>query len=213
MQQLIDAGAIPIGKTNLDQFATGLNGTRSPHGPCHNAFDFDYISGGSSAGSSVSVAKGLATFSLGTDTAGSGRVPACFNNLVGLKPTRGLLSASGLVPACRSLDCISIFALNSDDANSVLACAEGFDSRDGYSRANPFNNQNRQYGRRGGALKIGVLTEEHLQFFGDQAYAATYAATLEKLAATGIELVTIDYTPFNEAALLLLRCLLLVAAL
>ncbi|MGB3597865.1 allophanate hydrolase [Pseudomonas neustonica] len=203
VQQLIDAGAIPIGKTNLDQFATGLNGTRSPHGPCHNAFDFDYISGGSSAGSSVSVAKGLATFSLGTDTAGSGRVPACFNNLVGLKPTRGLLSASGLVPACRSLDCISIFALNSDDANSVLACAEGFDSRDGYSRANPFNNQNRQYGRRGGALKIGVLTEEHLQFFGDQAYAATYAATLEKLAATGIELVTIDYTPFNEAALLL----------
>lgn len=203
VQQLIDAGAIPVGKTNLDQFATGLNGTRSPHGACHNAFDFDYISGGSSAGSSVSVAKGLASFSLGTDTAGSGRVPACFNNLVGLKPTRGLLSASGLVPACRSLDCISIFALNSDDANSVLACAEGFDSKDGYSRANPFNNQNRQYGLRKGALKVGVLAPEHLQFFGDDAYASAYAATLEKLSSDGIELITIDYTPFNEAALLL----------
>ena len=203
VQQLIDAGAIPIGKTNLDQFATGLNGTRSPHGACHNAFDFDYISGGSSAGSSVSVAKGLASFSLGTDTAGSGRVPAGFNNLVGLKPTRGLLSASGLVPACRSLDCISIFALNSDDANSVLACAEGFDSKDGYSRANPFNNQNRQYGLRNGTLKVGVLAAEHLQFFGDDAYAAAYAETLEKLSADGVELITIDYTPFNEAALLL----------
>jgi len=203
VQQLIDAGAIPVGKTNLDQFATGLNGTRSPHGPCHNAFDFDYISGGSSAGSSVSVAKGLATFSLGTDTAGSGRVPACFNNLVGLKPTRGLLSASGLVPACRSLDCISIFALNSDDANNVLASAEGVDQRDGYSRANPFNNQNRQYGLRKGALKIGVLAPEQLKFFGDDAYAAAYTATLERLSADAIELITIDYTPFNEAALLL----------
>ncbi len=203
VQQLIDAGALPVGKTNLDQFATGLNGTRSPHGPCHNAFDFDYISGGSSAGSAVSVAKGLASFSLGTDTAGSGRVPACFNNLVGLKPTRGLLSASGLVPACRSLDCISIFALNSDDANSVLASAEGFDPRDGYSRANPFDNQPRHYGLRSGALKIGVLPAEQLQFFGDEQYAAAYATTLEQLRGDDIELITIDYTPFNEAALLL----------
>jgi len=203
VQQLIDAGALPVGKTNLDQFATGLNGTRSPHGACHNAFDFDYISGGSSAGSAVSVAKGLASFSLGTDTAGSGRVPACFNNLVGLKPTRGLLSASGLVPACRSLDCISIFALNSDDANSVLASAEGFDPRDCYSRANPFDNQPRHYGLRSGPLKIGVLPAEQLQFFGDEQYAAAYATTLEQLRGDDIELITIDYTPFNEAALLL----------
>ncbi|MEH6564074.1 MAG: allophanate hydrolase [Halopseudomonas sp.] len=203
VQQLIDAGAIPVGKTNLDQFATGLNGTRSPHGACHNAFDFDYISGGSSAGSAVSVAKGLASFSLGTDTAGSGRVPACFNNLVGLKPTRGLLSASGLVPACRSLDCISIFALNSDDANSVLTSAEGFDAQDGYSRANSFDNQTRHYGLRSGPLKIGVLPAEQLQFFGDEQYAAAYTATLEQLRGDDIELVSIDYTPFNEAALLL----------
>ena len=123
VSQLIDAGAIPVGKTNLDQFATGLNGTRSPFGACHNSFNADYISGGSSSGSSVAVALGLATFSLGTDTAGSGRVPACFNNLIGLKPSVGLLSATGLVPACRSLDTISIFAYNADDANSVFAVA------------------------------------------------------------------------------------------
>ena len=110
VQKLIDAGAIAMGKTNLDQFATGLNGTRSPYGACRNAFAPDYISGGSSAGSAVAVALGLASFSLGTDTAGSGRVPAAFNNLVGLKPTCGLLSTSGVVPACRSLDSVSIFA-------------------------------------------------------------------------------------------------------
>lgn len=203
VQQLIDAGAIPVGKTNLDQFATGLNGTRSPHGPCRNAFDPDYISGGSSAGSAVSVALGLASFSLGTDTAGSGRVPACFNNLVGLKPTRGLLSASGLVPACRSLDCISIFALDTDDANSVLACAEGFDARDGYSRHNPFANSSRHYGCRDGQLKVGIIPPAQLKFFGDEAYEKAYGLTLERLAELGLEFVEIDYEPFNEAALLL----------
>jgi allophanate hydrolase len=111
VQQLIDAGAIPVGKTNLDQFATGLVGTRSPYGACQNSFDSAYISGGSSSGSAVSVALGMVSFSLGTDTAGSGRVPASFNNLVGLKPSCGLLSTSGVVPACRTLDCVSIFAL------------------------------------------------------------------------------------------------------
>src|SRR4051794_36211926 len=114
VQSLIDAGAIPIGKTNMDQFATGLVGTRSPHGACSSVFDPLYISGGSSSGSAVAVASGLASFSLGTDTAGSGRVPAAFNGLVGLKPTRGVLSARGVVPACRSLDCVSILALTSD---------------------------------------------------------------------------------------------------
>jgi len=203
VQQLIDAGAIPLGKTNLDQFATGLNGTRSPWGACRNAFDPDYISGGSSSGSAVSVALGLASFSLGTDTAGSGRVPACFNNLVGVKPTRGLLSASGLVPACRSLDCISIFALNSDDANQVLSHAEGVDASDGYSRANPYPNKARHYGRREGPLRLGVIPAAQLRFFGDQGYAEAYANTLETLAAHGITLVEIDYAPFDEAARLL----------
>lgn len=203
VQQLTDAGAIPVGKANLDQFATGLNGTRSPYGACRNAFDPKYISGGSSSGSAVAVALGLASFSLGTDTAGSGRVPACFNNLVGVKPTRGLLSASGLVPACRSLDCISIFALDSDDANRVLTCAEGFDARDGFSRANTFDNSARQYGLRSGPLKIGVLPDDQLKFFGDEGYEQAYGDTLEALSGAGIELISIDYTPFDEAARLL----------
>ena len=121
VQKLIDAGAIPIGKTNLDQFATGLVGTRTPYGAVGNSFNADYISGGSSAGSAVSVALGLASFSLGTDTAGSGRVPAAFNNIVGHKPSCGLLSTQGVVPACRSLDCVSIFAMTAHDAATVLA--------------------------------------------------------------------------------------------
>jgi len=203
VQQLLDAGAIPVGKTNLDQFATGLNGTRSPHGPCRNSFDANYISGGSSSGSAVAVALGLATFSLGTDTAGSGRVPACFNNLVGLKPTRGLLSATGMVPACRSLDCISIFTYNADDANAVLACAEGEDNTDGYSRANPFDNGSRSYGRRGGQLRVGVIPPAQLQFFGDGNYQQAYADTLASLECEDFELIEIDYTPFDEAARLL----------
>jgi len=204
VQQLLAAGAIPVGKTNLDQFATGLNGTRSPYGPCHNAFDPDSISGGSSSGSAVAVALGLASFSLGTDTAGSGRVPACFNNLVGVKPTRGLLSSSGLVPACRSLDCISVFALETDDANRVLASAEGFDPRDGGSRRNPFANLARHYGLRAGPLKVGILAEDQLDFFGDADYQAAYTQTLATLAASPeIALVPVDYQPFDEAARLL----------
>ena len=135
VQQLIAAGAVPVGKTNLDQFATGLNGTRSPYGACRNAFRPDFISGGSSAGSAVSVALGWASFSLGTDTAGSGRVPASFNNLVGLKPTLGLLSASGVVPACRTVDTISVFAGTAADAQAVLAVAAVHDPADAYSRA------------------------------------------------------------------------------
>jgi allophanate hydrolase len=203
VQQLIEAGAIPVGKTNLDQFATGLNGTRSPWGPCRNAFNPDYISGGSSSGSAVAVALGLATFSLGTDTAGSGRVPACFNNLVGVKPTRGLLSTSGLVPACRSLDCISIMALNSSDANQVLACAEGYDATDGYSRHNSYDNQSRHFGVRQGPLRIGIIPAEQLKFFGDEAYARAYQETLQQLQAAGMDLVEIDYQPFDETARLL----------
>src|SRR3984957_1299886 len=126
--RLEEAGAILIGKTNLDQFATGLVGCRSPYGVPRNPFDARFIPGGSSSGSAVAVAAGLVSFALGTDTAGSGRVPAAFNNVVGLKPTRGLISAAGVVPACRSLDCVSIFALTCEDAAAVLRVATGFDS-------------------------------------------------------------------------------------
>src|SRR5574343_1719346 len=135
VQKLIAAGAIPVGKTNLDQFATGLNGTRSPYGAPRCVFNADYISGGSSSGSAVAVARGWVSFSLGTDTAGSGRVPASFNNLVGLKPTLGLLSATGVVPACRSVDTVSIFALTAADAQAVLAVAAVPDEADAFSRA------------------------------------------------------------------------------
>ena len=204
VQQLIDAGAIPVGKTNLDQFATGLNGTRSPFGACKNSFNSAYISGGSSSGSSVAVALGLASFSLGTDTAGSGRVPACFNNLIGLKPSRGLLSATGLVPACRSLDCITVFAYDVDDANQVLAIAEGYDASDAYSRPNPFQNQSRYFGERTGSLKVGVIPESQLKFFGDEAYAKAYQATLNQLTEQQeIDWIEIDYAPFDEVAKLL----------
>jgi allophanate hydrolase len=134
VDRLIAAGAIPIGKTNLDQFATGLVGTRSPYGACGNSFDPAYISGGSSSGSAIAVAMGLVSFSLGTDTAGSGRVPAAFNNIVGLKATCGALSTCGVVPACRSLDCVSIFALTADDAARVYGVAAVFDPEDSYSR-------------------------------------------------------------------------------
>jgi allophanate hydrolase len=203
VEQLIAAGAIPVGKSNLDQFATGLNGTRSPWGACKNAFDPQLISGGSSSGSAVALALGLASFSLGTDTAGSGRVPACFNNLVGLKPSRGVLSTRGVVPACRSLDCVSIFAFNTDDADLVLSVAEGEDEEDGYSRANPYQNQRRSYGEREGVLKLGVIPEGQLKFFDDNDYEQAYFETLEQLKSHGFELVEIDYAPFDEAAKLL----------
>lgn len=203
VDQLIQAGAIPVGKTNLDQFATGLVGSRSPYGACRNAFDANYISGGSSAGSAVSVALGLASFSLGSDTAGSGRVPAAFNNLVGVKPTRGLLSATGMVPACQSLDCMTIFALNCDDAAELLTLAEGTDSRDPYSRPNPFNNHHAHYGTWGETLRVGVVADDQLRFFGDGQYAAAYERSLSHLHDTGVETVSIDYRIFDEAARLL----------
>ncbi len=201
--RLIDAGAIPVGKTNLDQFATGLNGTRSPFGACRNSFDPQYISGGSSSGSAVAVAKGLACFSLGTDTAGSGRVPACLNNLVGTKPTLGLLSSTGLIPACRSIDTISIFTFNAEDANCVLSVAEGFDAEDAYSRSNPFDNTARHYGLAPTKLTLGVIREDQLAFFGDEAYQRAYESTLSTLHHAGFTLREIDYSPFMEAARLL----------
>ncbi len=205
VEQLLAAGCIPLGKTNMDQFATGLVGTRSPQpwGPCRNAFDDEYIAGGSSSGSAVAVALGLASFALGTDTAGSGRVPAAMNNIVGLKPTLGLLSCHGVVPACRSLDTVSIFALTPDDCARVFEQAAGFDEADPYSRANPFANGPRARGVAAGNLQLGVPAPQQLEFFGDTQSQRVFAAALERWQALGATLVEVDYEPFLEAASLL----------
>jgi allophanate hydrolase len=200
VQRLIAAGAIPMGKTNLDQFATGLNGTRTPHGACRNAYDPDYVSGGSSSGSAVSVALGQVSFSLGTDTAGSGRVPAAFNNLVGVKPTRGWLSTRGVLPACRSLDCVSIFALNSSDAATVLSVAANYDAEDEYSRHR--NCHDFDFGH-AESFRYGVPRAEQLQFFGNTQAAALFEQSRAKLCALGGIEVKIDFAPFLESARLL----------
>lgn len=199
VQQLIDAGAVPVGKTNLDQFATGLNGTRSPFGACRNAFDPAFISGGSSSGSAVAVALGWVAFSLGTDTAGSGRVPASFNNLVGLKPSLGLLSASGVVPACRSAETVSVFALTAADAQAVLAVAAVPDPADAYSRAAaPFG-----VDFAAGPFRFGVPRPQDLEFFGDSAAAALFVASVDRLQALGGTAIEVDLSPFLEVAGLL----------
>jgi allophanate hydrolase len=198
VQKLIDAGAIPIGKTNLDQFATGLVGARSPYGAGRNAFNSEYISGGSSAGSAVSVALGMASFSLGTDTAGSGRVPAAFNNLVGHKPTCGLLSTKGVLPACKTLDCVSIFALSAQDAAQVLAVAKGYDIKDAYSR----NVQNGQPNL-GASFNFGVPQKDQLAFFGNLDTPQLFEQAIQRLTALGGKQVTIDFGPFLDTARLL----------
>ncbi len=198
VQRLIDAGAIPIGKTNLDQFATGLVGTRSPYGACRNAFDGNYISGGSSSGSAVAVAMGLVSFSLGTDTAGSGRVPAAFNNLIGLKPTRGLLSTTGVIPACRSLDCVSIFALSSADAARVFEIVQNFDTADPYARR---THTRPQFPQR--QFRFGVPTAPSLEFFGNTEYEQLFHATVARIEELGGLRIEIDFQPFLQTARLL----------
>ena len=198
---LIAAGAILIGKTNMDQFATGLVGTRSPHGACTNAIDPAYVSGGSSSGSAVAVAKGLVSFALGTDTAGSGRVPAAFNNIVGLKPTRGALSIRGVVPACRSLDCVSIFALDVADAADVLQVAAAFDRDDPFSRRQPAPSGQGAIAPPG--ARIGVPASGDLNFFGNSEAERLFAAAVERAAGLGAEIVEIDFAPFLETARLL----------
>ena len=196
VERLENAGAICIGKTNMDQFATGLVGTRSPYGACVNPFDARYISGGSSSGSAVAVALGHVSFALGTDTAGSGRVPAGFCNIAGLKPTKGSIGMSGVLPACRSLDCLSIFALTVDDAAAVLDAASGHDARDPYSRSSlPVPTA--------GGNRCGVPRAADLEFFGDSAARGAYDRALETLKSLGAELVEIDYAPFAETARLL----------
>jgi allophanate hydrolase len=201
VKRLEDAGAILIGKTNMDQFATGLVGTRSPFGACSCVFDERYISGGSSAGSAVAVAKNLVTFSLGTDTAGSGRVPAAFNNLIGVKPTRGLVSTKGVVPACRTLDCVSIFARTGREVHAVWCVAQGFDPNDSFSRtpgpgedAVPWLNV---------PFRFGVPPKEQREFFGDVEAAALYEDALRKIQQLGGEKVEIDFSVFRNAADLL----------
>ncbi|MBO1041171.1 allophanate hydrolase [Brucella pituitosa] len=198
VEKLISAGAIPLGKTNLDQFATGLNGTRSPYGIPSCVFDKRYISGGSSSGSAVAVAQKLVAFSLGTDTAGSGRVPAALNNLVGIKPTRGLLSNSGLVRAARSLDCISIFAHSVDDALLVLDVASHFDPSDAFSRVAP--SQSSQRNRWPAEFTFGLPDEDQLEFFGDADAQRLFRKAIRTLEELGGTAVRFDYTPFKLAA-------------
>ncbi|TDN62304.1 allophanate hydrolase [Paraburkholderia sp. BL10I2N1] len=198
--QLIALGAIPLGKTNLDQFATGLNGTRSPYGKCRNSVHPDYPSGGSSAGSSLAVALGVATFALGTDTAGSGRVPASLNNLVGLKPSKGLLSTAGVVPACRTLDCVTFFTATAAEASELLALTAHVDPRDAYSRMNPQWNDACAFGTPS-AFRFGVPAQ--LEFAGCPESPALFAQARAMLEAAGGEAVEIDFGPFVEAAQLL----------
>jgi allophanate hydrolase len=199
VQRLLDAGAILIGKTNLDQFATGLVGSRSPYGACRSVYNRDYVSGGSSAGSAVAVAAGLVAFSLGTDTAGSGRVPAAFNHLIGLKPTKGRWSTRGLVPACRSLDCITVFTSSAAEAAMVDAVAAGFDVEDPYSRLQP--------GGVGAAtaatFKVGVPKPEQLEWLSDGQSERLYRAALDRIVAMGGQPVEVDIEPLREAAALL----------
>ncbi|MBV8577767.1 MAG: allophanate hydrolase [Acetobacteraceae bacterium] len=197
VRKLLDAGALLIGKTNLDQFATGLNGTRSPYGAPRCVFDPAYVSGGSSSGSAVAVAAGLVAFSLGTDTAGSGRVPAAFNNIVGLKPTKGLIGSTGIVPACRSLDCISVFAASAGDALDVLRVVQGADAEDPFSRVSEPKRLNRA------KLRFGVLAPADREFCGDGEAEGLYDAAIAALEAEGGIARPFNYAPFREAASLL----------
>ena len=199
VERLEAAGAILIGKTNLDQFATGLNGTRSPYGIPANVFNADYISGGSSSGSAVVVAAGLVSFSLGTDTAGSGRVPAGFNNIVGLKPTKGMISTRGVVPACKSQDVVSIFALTVADAAKVAETAVAFDKDDCYARSDAPAFAVENFAR---PLRVGIPNAP-LNFFEDSEYQRLYHHTIDRLAGLGAEITPFNFAPFRDTAAML----------
>mgnify|MGYP003439185012 FL=1 len=200
VQRLIEAGAIPIGKTNLDQFATGLNGTRSPYGVCQNAFNPAYISGGSSSGSAVAVAKGQVCFSLGTDTAGSGRIPAAFNNIIGYKPTKGWFSAFGMVSACRSLDTLSIFTHTAADAACILEIAAGIDKQDSFSRER--EGHGFDFGH-AAHFRVGIPRQHQLNFFGNRDSEQLFNGAIAQVEALGGEIIDIDFEPFLQAARLL----------
>ncbi|MGA9088666.1 MAG: allophanate hydrolase [Bradyrhizobium sp.] len=193
------AGAIVIGKTNLDQFATGLVGVRSPYGIPTNPMRGDLIPGGSSSGSAVAVSTGLVPLALGTDTAGSGRVPAMLNNIVGLKPSLGLVSTAGVVPACRTLDCVSVFSLTVDDAMTALRAMAGPDGADPFS----LNREVAGVSTFPPNLRLGVPRDGQLIFFGDKASEAAYGAALKRWTGLGATLVGFDLEPFYETARLL----------
>jgi allophanate hydrolase len=193
------AGAIIVGKTNLDQFATGLVGVRSPYGIPNNPIRGDLIPGGSSSGSAVAVAAGLVPLALGTDTAGSGRVPAMLNNIVGLKPSLGMISTAGVVPACRTLDCVSVFSLTVDDAMTALAAMTGPDGADPFSRNRPLA----EISAFPANLRLGVPRSGQLIFFGDKASEIAYSDALKRWTALGATLVEFDLEPFYETARLL----------
>ena len=200
VERLLAAGAILIGKTDLDQFATGLVGVRSPYGTPKNPFDARYIPGGSSSGSAVAVAEGLVSFSLGTDTA-AGRVPAAFNNLVGYKPTAGLISTNGVVPACRSLDCVSVFALTCEDAATVagVVCAPDPEPVGWRPDAGGFSLAESTPRR----FRFGVPASGELKTFGDASTGALFAEASARLSQAGGQRVEIDFTPFRKTAALL----------
>lgn len=199
VEKLIAAGAIVFGKTNLDQFATGLVGVRSPFPPPRNAIDPARVPGGSSSGSAVAVAQGIVAFALGTDTAGSGRVPAMLNDITGLKPSLGAVSTRGVVPACRTLDCVSVFAHNTADAFTVYRTMRGFDAEDAYSRAVADDHP----GAVAPIRRLGIPRRADRLFFGDDAMAAAFAAALDKLVPLADQVVEMDLTPFFAVARLL----------
>ena len=195
VKRILAAGGIPIGKTNLDQFATGLTGTRSPYGVVENPADPKYLAGGSSSGSAVAVKMGVVPFALGTDTAGSGRVPAAFNGIYGYKPTRGLWSTRGIVPACRTLDCPSVFANSISDIATIAYALDGFDAKDSFSRAvsqSEFKNPSRP--------RVGYLPANRIPWFGDQAYESAYREFVDRLPSDSS---AIQAEPFLEAGRLL----------
>jgi allophanate hydrolase len=193
------AGALILGKTNLDQFATGLVGMRTPYGIARNLFDKELIAGGSSTGSALAVGAGFAPIALGTDTAGSGRVPAAFANIVGLKPSRGMVSAAGVVPACRTLDCVSVFALTVDDAVTTLKAIAGLDAADPFSRHYPLG----AVGPMRNCVRLGVPVVGQRLFFGDTASAKAYDDALKRFSGLAARIVEIDFEPFYDAARLL----------
>ena len=198
VERLLGAGAILIGKTNLDQFQSGLVGTRTPYGIARNPFDARYVPGGSSSGSGVAVSAGLVSFALGTDVAGSGRVPAAFNNVIGLKPSRGLVSAAGCVPAARSLDCISIFSLTAEDARAILRVAAAPDPLYPFSRAAPLGEPEAR-----SRFRFAVPRSEDLEFFGNVEWRAIYEEAVERLRTMGGEKMEIDFAPFRAVSELL----------
>ncbi len=194
--RLMAAGAIPVGKANLDQFATGLVGLRTPYPAPKNSFDPEVVPGGSSSGSAVAVARGLASFALGTDTAGSGRVPAGLNNLVGLKPTLGAVPVRGVVPACRTLDCVSVFALTVEDAWAAASAMAAYDAADPWSRRVTLGT----FGPRPPRLRAGVPDAASRRFFGDAMSERAFDRALALHADEGLDLVEVDFAPLFAVA-------------